>query len=70
MNCFQRSTRIEASGSGAAPFQVGSATAVLLRSILAPAAAAPDVINFRLVISRMISSLCRVEAIARRSDFP
>src|SRR5271156_857087 len=66
MYCFQRRTRIDGFGSGAAPFQVGSADAVRLRSSPAPATTAPDVINFRLVIWPMFSSLSRVEAVARR----
>ena len=52
MNCFQRKTRIEAFGSGAGPFQVGSANALRLTTRPAPAAAAPD-ISFRLEISLM-----------------
>jgi hypothetical protein len=49
--------RNEAFGSGAAPFKVGAAKGRRLRSRLAPAAAAPDVINFRLEISLIDSSL-------------
>src|SRR5580658_2350520 len=60
MNCFQRSTRIEALGSGAPPLHVASASAVrLLRRPVpaSPAVAAPDLSIPRLVISLICSSL-------------
>ena len=55
MNCFQRSTRIEAFFSIGSAFQVGSAKAFRLSS-RPPVAAIPDVTNFRRVISLMRSS--------------
>src|SRR5271166_654733 len=69
MNCFQRNTRIEAFGSGAAPFQVGAATGRRLRSRLAPTAA-PEVINFRLEISLIGSSLITPPAFFASAVFP
>jgi hypothetical protein len=54
MNCFQRKTRIDAPGSGAGPFQAGSARAA---PGMSSNPAAPDCRTRRLVTSAMLSSL-------------
>src|ERR1700735_5150384 len=55
MNCFQRKTRIDAPGSGAGPFQVGSARAA--PGMSSNPATPPDCKTWRLVTSTMSSSL-------------
>jgi hypothetical protein len=55
MNCFQRKTRIDAPGSGAGPFQAGSARAT--PGMSSNPAALPDCRILRLVTSAIWSSL-------------
>src|SRR3984957_10091492 len=68
MNCFQRKTRIDAPGSGAGPFQVGSARAS--PGMTSNPAAPPDCKTRRLVMSAISSSLGGATKRFFRSSLP